>query len=879
MQRMLLLDGPAIAYRSHFALSRAGLTTPEGEDVAATYGYAVTVLKLLREVSPDYACVAFDTEEPTYRHELFEQYKADRPAMPDELANQLDWIEEMSQGLGIRALAVDGFEADDVIATLASQAKARGIEAVIATGDKDMLQLVDDMTRVIMLSGAGRDTKTMDERAVRAKYGIAPSLLPDYYGLMGDAVDNVPGVPGIGPKTAGKLVKQYGNLEAIYAALEDMSAGRVRKVLEANREAAFESRELVTVNRQVPLPAGLDDLKAGQPGGEALKDLLRRLGFRTLARQIFPEGDPVNVKPEVRCGGEGRIDETGKVALCANLEGESAVTSNILGIAVCCERGADYYFPLGHREPGNIGADELKSALGPLLADPEVKKVAHDGKRILLAFRRLGLEMHDLNFDVALAAYLVNPGRGRMSTEDMATYYLGEFLEADKKRGARDDGITVKEASDKCCLRARVDIRVEPMLEEELEAKGLEDLYRNVELPLVEVLADMEGRGIRVNRRHLEGVSADLDKRMDAAEKAAHALAGRPFNLNSPRDVSAVLFDEIGLKPGKKTKTGYSTDMSVLTELCAEHELPRKILDYRQTAKLKSGHVDQLLSFADPESDRIHACFHQTVTATGRLSSSDPNLQNVPIRGDLGAEIRKAFIPTNADWVLVSADYSQIELRVVAHLSGDEALLEAFHNDRDIHATTAAFIFRVAPEEVTQAMRTVAKAVNFGIIYGMGPQALAQNTGLPIEEAGRFMKEHRQTYPGLYAYIEESLAAAREAGYVETVLGRKRMIAGIGSTEPATRSAAERMAVNTPVQGSAADIIKLAMLEISREAKARGLRGGMVIQVHDELLVDCPRSEEAVFKDLVRDRMAHAYELRVPLKVEVGSGRNWFEAH
>ncbi len=879
MPKILLLDGPAIAYRSHFALARVGLTDQEGKDVAATYGYATTVLKLLRQEAPDYACVAFDTEKPTYRHELFEEYKADRPGMPDELAHQLGWIEDMTVGLGMRVLAVDGFEADDVIATLAGQAGARGIEVVIATGDKDMLQLVDAGTRVIMLSGWGRDTVIMDEEAVKAKYGIPPGLLPDYFGLMGDAIDNVAGVPGIGPKTASKLVKEYGNLESIYENLDRMTAGRVRKILEENREKAFGSRELVTVHRGVPLPVDFDDLKVMPPGGEGLRELLRQLGFRTLARQLFPEGDPVQVKPEVWQEGHARIPGMAKIGLDVNLAGESAVTSAILGIAACCEDGTDIYFPFGHREPGNLDRGEIMTALGALISDPDVKKIAHDAKRVLIAYRRLGLEIGDIDFDTLVAAYLINPGRGKVGIEDIAADYLGEFLGTDGKRRASEDGITIREASEKHCLRARVGLRAETPLEGQLRAEGLEALYRDVELPLIEVLADMEMRGIKVDREHLERLSADLDKRMDAAEKQAYALAGRRFNLNSTRDVGVVLFDEIGLKPGKKTKTGYSTDISVLTELCAEHELPRKILDYRQTAKLKTGHVDQLLSFAGRESDRIHACFHQTVTATGRLSSSDPNLQNVPIRGELGTEIRKAFIPSHTDWVLISADYSQIELRVVAHLSGDEALLEAFRNDCDIHASTAAFIFQVDPDRVSPAMRTVAKAVNFGIIYGMGPQALAKNTGLPIEEAGRFMKEHRQTYPGLYAYIEKSLAKARETGYVETVLGRKRFIPGIASTEAAARSAAERMAVNTPVQGSAADIIKIAMLDIFNGMKAADLKGGMVVQVHDEILVDCPADEEVAFTGLLRDKMSKAYDLLVPLKVEVGSGKNWFQAH
>jgi DNA polymerase-1 len=879
MSKILLLDGPAIAYRSHFALARAGLTTPDGKDVAATYGYTSTLLKLLREEAPDYACVAFDTDKPTYRHELFEEYKADRPGMPDELAGQLGWIEDMSEGLGVRVVAVDGFEADDVIATLVEQAGAKGVEAIIATGDKDMLQLVDARTRVIMLSGSGRDTEIIDEEAVEAKYGIPPGLLPDYFGLMGDAVDNVAGVPGIGPKTAGKLVKQYGDLESIYSHLKDMPAGRVRTILEENRKAAFGSRELVTVHREVPLPLAFEDLKVGAVGGERLRDLMRRLGFRTLAGQIFEEGDTIKLTPEVRQEGDGRLPKASAVGVDVNLAGESAVTGKILGLAVCCRDGGDHYFPLGHREPGNLGSEALGRALAGLLCDPDVKKVAYDGKSVVIALMRLGLDIDCVDFDTMLAAYLLNPGRGRAGVEDIAADHLGEFLTTDGKRRASEEGVTIREASEKCCLRARVGLRAETLMGEALRERGLERLYRETELPLVELLADMEMRGIRVDREHLERLSGDLDKLMAAAEKDAYALAGRRFNLNSTRDVAAVLFDEIGLRPGKKTKTGYSTDTSVLTELCAEHDLPRKILDYRQTAKLKSAHVDQLLAFADRETDRIHACFHQTVTATGRLSSSDPNLQNVPIRGELGTEIRKAFIPSGADWVLVSADYSQIELRVVAHLSGDETLVESFLNDRDIHASTAARIFKVDPDAVRPAMRTVAKAVNFGIIYGMGPQALAKNTGLTITEAGRFMKEHRQTYPGLYAYIDDSLREARERGYVETLLGRKRYIPGMSNTESAVRSAAERMAVNTPVQGSAADIIKVAMLAVFEDARKRKLRGGIVIQVHDEILVDCPESEERVFKDLIRDKMSKAYDLLVPLKVEVASGRNWFQAH
>ncbi len=882
MPKVLLIDGFAVAYRSHFAMSRSGLTAPDGKSTAATYGYTSTLLKLLRTEKPDYACVAFDTAEPTYRHELFEDYKANRPDMPDELVEQLDWINDVTEGLGIPLIAVEGFEADDIIGTLVSKASGAGMETIVVTGDKDLLQLVGPATRVMMLGGSGRDTKMLDEKAVIAKYGIPPGHLIDYFGLMGDAVDNIKGVPGIGPKTAGVLVKEIGKLEQIYENLDNIEPARVGQILREHRETAFASRELVTVHREVPLPLGLEDLRLEGFKGPELQDLFRKLGFRTLAREVVPDSPREDLNPDIwqdadpaRAG----ITCVKRMALEVNLEGRTAATSSILGIAICCEGEGDYYFPIGHREPGNVSAGTFGDVAGSLLGDPAVPKVAHDIKRVTVALKRLGIEPAGLSFDTLLGAYLLNPGQGDTSVEDIAAQYLGRFMALEKKGKAAEQLLTLKQASETCGIRSRTILEVMAPMEEELRAKELWSLYADVEMPLARVLADMELRGVKISRSHLSRLSEDLDKRMSLAEKEAYALAGRTFNMNSPRDVARVLFEEIGLKPRRRTKTGYSTDLSVLTELSAEHELPRKILDYRQHSKLKSAHVDQLMRFADPETDRIHANFHQAVTSTGRLSSSEPNLQNVPIRGDLGGEIRKAFIPSEAGWVLVSADYSQIELRVVAHLSGDKALVDAFARGDDIHSQTAAFVFKVKPEAVSRSMRTIAKAVNFGIIYGMGVQALAKNTGLSREEASGFLEEHRRTYPGLYEYMDRCLEGARETGVVQTVLGRKRYIPDLKSGQSQMRSAAERMAINTPVQGAAAYIIKIAMLDISEEIKKQKLKGGIIIQVHDEILVDCPESEREIFEGMLRDKMRGAYSLRVPLKVEVQSGANWYEAH
>jgi DNA polymerase-1 len=481
-------------------------------------------------------------------------------------------------------------------------------------------------------------------------------------------------------------------------------------------------------------------------------------------------------------------------------------------------------------------------------------------------------------FDTMIGAYLLAPGQGSPSVEGVAADYLGRFL-GDAGGPGKGPEVTLKQASGRCCLRARVLVEARPVMEQELRSRDLWDLFNEIEMPLAGVLAEMESRGIRVDRRRLEDLAADLEKRLAMIEKEAYALAGRRFNLNSPREIGRVLFDEIGLKPRRRTKTGYSTDISVLTELAAEHDLPRRILEHRQLAKIKSAHVDQLLRFADPESDRIYASFNQAVTATGRLSSSDPNLQNVPIRTGLGAEIRKAFIPSEPGWVLISADYSQIELRIMAHLSMDERLIEAFNRDADIHRETAAFIFKVEPSGVTADMRSLAKSVNFGILYGMGAQSLARGTGLSVEESEGFLAEHKRTYPGVYSWIEKLLQGARTSGYVETLLGRRRLLPDISSERPAVRAAAERMAINTPVQGSAADLIKIAMIELYNEMVKHDLKGGIVVQVHDEILVDCPREEEGRIRALLGEKMGGAYDLAVPLKVEVSSGGSWFEAH
>jgi DNA polymerase-1 len=884
MACLLLVDGPAVAYRSHFALARWNLTAATGEATAAAYGFASTLLRLLKEYGASHGCVAFDTEKPTYRHELFEEYKAGRPAMPEDLARQMVWIKEIGEGLGLRVLELDGYEADDIIGTLAALASRAGMETVIASGDKDMLQLVNERTRVVMLSGAGRDTRVFDGAAVQAKYGVPPALMTDLFALMGDAVDNVSGVRGIGEKTATSLVARFGSLEAIYSSIDLVSPPRAQKALRENRDKAFWSRDLVRVHTGVPLGLELGDIVRGPVREDHLRSLFTKLSFRSLLGQVIPQRpcrSEESARPAVwtESSERGPVVCDGSVGVGVNIDEAAPALAQPMGVAVACGAAGDFYFPLKHGEPGNVAAEVVRKAIGGVLESAEVPKAVYDAKRAALALRALGIELKGVVFDPMLARYLLSPGQGAMDLGSIALDYLGAI--EPEGAGGKPGGavLTVRGAADTCARRARATLDLRGPMEADLRDKKLAALLTDLELPLAEVLADMERRGVRVDAAHLDALSSDLDCRLSLAEKQAYALATRRFNLNSPREISKVLFEDLGLKPRRKTKTGYSTDLGVLVELSAEHELPRKILEHRRIAKLKSTYVDQLLRLRDPGTDRIHARFNQAVTATGRLSSSDPNLQNIPIRDELGAEIRKAFVPTTGDWLMISGDYSQVELRVVAHLAGDRGLIEAFGRGEDIHANTAAAVFKVAPDGVTPAMRAVAKMVNFGIIYGMGAQSLAKATGLALDEATGFLDGHRRAYPGLYAYLDQCLETARRTGYVETILGRRRYLANLKASEPAVRAAAERAAINTPVQGSAADIMKIAMLKVHADIKSAGMAGGLVVQVHDELLVECPPEEKAEMEAILYKRMTSAYSLAVPLRVDLRSGRNWYEAH
>ncbi len=862
--QLFLIDGSSYVYRAFFALPP--LTSPSGAPTQAVYGFTSMMLKLLRETAPQYLGVVFDAPGETFRDALFEAYKANRPRMPDDLAAQIPLVHEVVAALGIRSLCVPGVEADDVIATLVTRLAADGVFCTIVTGDKDLMQLVGPN---VQLWDTMRDRKT-DEAGVRERLGVTPAQVVEVMALMGDSVDNIPGVKGIGEKTATALIQQFGSLENVLERLDEVersglrNAKRVAQLLRQGGEAARVSRSLALVRRDVPLGETLADFRYGGPEIKALRELCQRLGFHSLLRELTAATPTVAVAVRTLSAG----------AQVAQLHAE-AKKGGRLGLA---SHGGDGPAPTARAEalllaaggsPAcrvELGAAAARDQLHRLLADPEIEKVGHDLKRDLL---RLAPEMElaGPRFDTMVASYVLDASATHR-LEDLAADVLGVHAPA-----FRADG---EETAAGVALLP--DLAAE--LERRLAASGLTTLFRDMEMPLVGVLAAMERRGVRLDVAALAAMGEELQQRLDVLMAEIYALAGGEFNINSPPQLREVLFERLGLskKGVRRGKTGYSTDVDVLTRLAAEHAVPAKILEYRGLSKLKSTYVDALPAAVNPRTGRLHTSFNQTVAVTGRLSSSSPNLQNIPIRGEEGRRIRAAFIAAPGH-LLVAADYSQIELRVLAHLSGDPALVEAFRTGADIHARTAAEMFHVLPGTVTPEMRRAAKVINFGILYGMGAQRLAHELSLPVPEAQRYIESYFARFAGVRRFLDETIAMARERGYVSTICGRRRMMRDLASRDRAAAQAAERTATNTPIQGSAADIIKLAMVALDRRLGEEGLLAPMTLQVHDELVFEVAEGDLTRAESLIRSEMEGVLELAVPLKVDIGAGRNWAEAH
>ncbi|MBX6395254.1 MAG: DNA polymerase I, partial [Alicyclobacillaceae bacterium] len=850
----------------------------------AVYGFAMMLLRLLQEERPTHMAVAFDVGKDTFRHQVFEGYKGTRDKTPDELSEQFPLARDMLAAMGIPVVEQDGYEADDLIGTLSREAEEAGIEVVVVSGDKDLLQLVSARVTAVLTRKGISEVERYDPAAVRARFGIEPLQIVDLKGLMGDPSDNIPGVPGVGEKTATKLLQAYGSVEGVYAHLEEIS-GKLRDRLREHEEQAFLSKQLASIRRDVPMSRTWADLRWVPGAAEQVQRIFQKLGFRSLLDRItsvFPEGEIRTGESGGAAGGvrEHLVDLSqteirdwnsfvpeawgGGLGIFLDIEGGYQF-GQMRGVAVADGRRA-WYLPCGRDGDWRKGMEGLLAAPGPA--------VLYDVKAWAVVADRFGLNPPREAFDVLLAAYLVNPSDGHPELADVLHQHLGVHFPPLSGRGAPEGD----ERARWCALYAHAMVRVMPKLKKALEEGALWPLYRDLEIPLSAVLARMERTGVRVDADRLRALGAEFAADIGRLEEEIYALAGVSFNLNSPKQLAEILFDKLGLPPLKKTKTGYSTGADVLEKLAPYHEIIGKILDYRQLVKLQSTYVEGLLKMIRPETGKIHTCFQQAVTATGRLSSTDPNLQNIPIRVEQGRRLRQAFIPSEPGWKMMSADYSQIELRVLAHFSKDPALVQAFRDDLDIHARTAAEVFEVSQDQVTSQMRRQAKAVNFGIIYGISDYGLSQNLGIPRKQAAEFIERYFAKFPRVKLFMEEMVARARRDGYVTTLLGRRRYVPDIHASNYNVRSFAERTAMNTPIQGSAADIIKRAMVEVDRQMTAGGHRSRMLLQVHDELVFEVPPDEVDAMKALVKTVMESAVPLDVPLKVDIHVGDNWYEA-
>lgn len=910
-KKLYLLDGMALAYRAHFAFISSRLKNSEGISTGPILGFANTLVKLLEEEEPTHIAVAWDTHAPTFRHEIDEKYKANRPPQPDELRVGIPLIKEMISKFGIKNIEQDRYEADDIIGTIAYNAQAEDVNAYLITPDKDFMQLVDDHVTMVKPDNKNGGFIIIDREGVKDYFGVYPEKVIDVLAMIGDTSDNIPGVPGIGKKGAPKLVNKYGSLEKAIEEAPNMKAKRAREGLTNFSEQALQAKEMVTIKTDVP---DVEDWRKFEWNGPDKKELglfFKRMEFRTLTRkylgeepggqgQLFGESDSdeqdntvssfdeevVNYKTAVTkeeiAGVVKQLENAD--AVCFDTETSSAdpLTATLVGISLCAAAEFAWYIPVNVE--GALIFDEVRDILAPLF-DSESVKIAHNYKFDYIVLSRAGVKITGPVFDTMVAAYLADSSQ-RLKMDILSKTYLGykpipieELIGKGKKQRSMAD-LPYEEIASYACEDADITYRLYEVLKEKLKEDELLDIAETVEFPLIEVLAEMEQNGVHIDKEMLASFSKELSSDLEMLEKQIFELTGEEFNLNSPQQLGVVLFDKMDLPAGKKTKTGqYSTSESVLSKLAVEYEVPSLILDYRSLNKLLSTYVDALPKLINPETGRIHTDFNQTVAATGRLSSSNPNLQNIPIRTKRGREIRKAFIPKEG-YKMLAADYSQVELRVIASISGDKNMIEAFKNGEDIHSRTAKEIFNLdSIDDVSPDHRRKAKEVNFGIPYGVSAYGLASRLGISNSEGKEMIDQYFERFPGIQKYIDETIQFAKENEYVSTLLGRRRYIPDINSRNWNVRGFAERTAINMPIQGTAADIIKLAMINIQEYIEKENLKSRMLLQVHDELIFDIAPDETETVPGKIKELMEGAYTLDVPLDVEMGLAGNWLDAH
>ncbi|MFC1477681.1 DNA polymerase I [candidate division KSB1 bacterium] len=897
-ERLFIIDGTALVYRSYFSFIRNPLINAKGENTSAAFGFAASLLRLIRDERPDYLVVTFDSKEPTFRHEQYEDYKATRERMPDDLVGQLSRIDDVVDALNLPAVAFPGYEADDIMGTFAKQGYDAGLTVYLVTGDKDLMQLVNDRVFWMNIRKTGQEPEILDPRGVADKFGVPPEQVVEVLGLMGDASDNVPGVAGVGPKTALKLIAEYKTLEQVLDNADKIPQKGLREKLIEHRDNALLSKQLVTIDCSVPVKYDIDSFRMREPDAEKAVALFQELEFTSLLDLLPRPKGRVDAKRDYHTvlsvkDLQTLAENLKKNPFAFDLETTSLdpITADIVGFSFSWEEGEAWYVPAAAPDKElTMSYSQIVTLLKPVLEDETVPKAAQNAKFDMSVLRAKGVTVRGLAFDTMIASYLIDPDKRQHNLDRLSFEYLNlpkiptaELIGSGKNRITMAE-VPLDKIAEYACEDADHTFRLWRIFERTLRERGLERLFHDAELPLIEILMDMEFAGVSLDVAFLKEMSGKLHELMAVLEQEIYQLAGEEFNLNSPKELGRVLFEklevhkEFGVKRVRKTSLGYSTDISVLEQF-QSHDVVGRILEYRQFAKLLSTYVDALPKLIHPRTGRVHTSFNQTVAATGRLSSSNPNLQNIPIRRAQGREIRKAFVPPDDSRILLSADYSQIELRIMAHLSEDEAMREAFRGDQDIHTLTASKIFNVDPDSVEPEMRYRAKAINFGIIYGMSRFRLAREVGISNEEAQDFIEAYFDTFPGVNLYRAQQIAKAYELGYVSTIMGRRRYIPELHSENQRVRQTAENVAINTPIQGTAAELIKVAMIKLHRRLREENPGSRLILQIHDELVLEVPKEEEETVRRIVRDCMEHTIELSIPLKIDMNSGPNWFEAH
>ncbi|WAA11655.1 DNA polymerase I [Fervidibacillus halotolerans] len=872
-KKVILIDGNSIAYRAFYALPL--LNNDKGIHTNAIYGFAMMLTKLIEEEKPAYMLVAFDAGKTTFRHATYKEYKGGRQKTPPELSEQFPYIRKLVQAFGIAQYEKENYEADDIIGTLSKQAEQSGYDVRIVSGDKDLTQLASEKTTVYVTKKGVTEMDVYTPETIFEKYGIDVEQIIDMKGLMGDTSDNIPGVPGVGEKTAIKLLKEYKTVEKLLESIENIRGKKLKENLTTYKEQALMSKQLATILTEAPIDISLKDIAYKGLDEQQLIPLYKDLGFESFLEKMNPlEKDETSLKG-ISFTFVHEISEEMLItdsALYMEMIEDNYHQAPILGFGIKNENG-NYYIP----EQVALHSKQFVE----WLENEHMKKYVYDAKRSIVALRKRGIEIRGISFDLLIASYLLNPSEHIHDLSDVAKNHgYVDILSDDQVygKGAKRSPLTDEERAEHVVRKADAIFELKDRLITDLKENDQYDLFIHLESPLSHILADMESTGVKVDRNRLIQMGDEIAERLKKIEEKIYSLAGETFNINSPKQLAVILFEKLGLPPLKKTKTGYSTSADVLEKLQNAHPIIEEILHYRQLVKLQTTYIDGLLKVIHPETGKVYTRFNQALTQTGRLSSTEPNLQNIPIRLEEGRKIRQAFIPSEQDWVIFSADYSQIELRVLAHISGDEQLIEAFKQGMDIHTKTAMDVFHVNKDEVTSQMRRQAKAVNFGIVYGISDYGLSQNLHITRKEAGEFIQRYFESYPKVKEYMEYIVQEAKQTGYVTTLLNRRRYIPEITSRNYNVRSFAERTAMNTPIQGSAADIIKKAMIDMAFRLKKENMKTRLLLQVHDELIFEAPKEEIEKLKEIVPDCMEHAIELKVPLKVDYAYGPTWFDA-